>query len=108
MFAPLPALERVKSLVRLFRGRFNGGQARNDFNVRLALFLLLRLDFVRVGLDIADFGKNGRVALRFVGNVPFPIPGKGNVSSAVSGVASVSSISVSFFVNVYVRVALPP
>ena len=52
MFAPLPALERVKSLVRLFRGRFNGGQARNDFNVRLALFLLLRLDFVRVGLDL--------------------------------------------------------
>ena len=66
--------------MRLFRGRFNGGQARNDFNVRLALFLLLRLDFVRVGLDIADFGKNGRVALRFVGNVLFPIPGKGNVA----------------------------
>ena len=76
VFVPLPVLERVKALVRLFCGRFNGGQARNDFNVRFALFLLLCLDFVRVGLDVADFGKNGRVALRFVATSFFPFRAK--------------------------------
>lgn len=95
MFVPLPVLERIKALVRLFRGRFNSGQARNDFNVRLALFLLLRLDFVRVGLDVANFGKNGRVALCFVGNVLFPIPGKSNVSWVTASAAPAAFCALS-------------
>jgi hypothetical protein len=70
----------VNPLVCLFRRRFNVGQARYELRIRLSLFLLLRLDFVRVRLDVSDLGLNGRVVLHIAFLVLVPVTNKSDIA----------------------------